>query len=318
MATSNSTNFNLTRNEIIEEMFRELGVLTPNRNLTSEEMNDGARTLNLFVKALISQGIFLWKTKQATLFLVGAQSAYTIDGSTANVTESFNETTTTATAASGASTIAVTSATGFTVGYFLGILQDDNSIHWTTVSSVSSLTIGLTDTLASAAASGNKVFVYQTKTDRPEVLQNAQSTTASGTDIPMQILSSDTYYNIPVKDTAGRPNQIYYDKQLTSGIINLWPVPNNSTEKIEFTFISQLFDFDAATDDPDFPIEWIYPIILGGAYRLCRKYGRLEMQEKEQLKRDADEALDEVSGFDREDTSLYFQPGTDVNVNSYR
>ena len=96
MATSNSNDFNLTRNEIIEESFRELGVKTPNRDLTAEEMSDGARTLNLYAKTLISKGLFLWKTKQATLFLVATQAAYTIDGSTANCTETFTETTTSA------------------------------------------------------------------------------------------------------------------------------------------------------------------------------------------------------------------------------
>ena len=318
MATSNSNDFNLTRNELIEESFRELGVKTPNRALTSEQMNDGARTLNLFCKSLISKGLFLWKTKQATLFLVGSQAAYTIDGSTANCTESYNETTTTAAATTGASSIEVTSATGFVVGYNIGVLQDDNTILWTTISSISSLTIGLTDALTDDVASGNAVYVYQTKINRPENIENAQSTIASGNDIPMVKLSRDTYYNIPVKDTTGRPNQYYYDKQLTSGTMNVWPVPDNATNKVEFSFISQLFDFDAATDDPDFPVEWLQPIILGVAYRLSRKYGRLEMQEKEQLKRDADEALEEVSGFDREATSIYFQPAGNVNVNSYR
>lgn len=318
MATSNSTNFNLTRNEIIEESFRELGVKTPNRTLTSEEMNDGARTLNLFAKSLISKGLFLWKTKQATLFLVGSQAAYTIDGSTANCTETFTETTTSADAATSATDIVVTSATGFVVGYFIGVLLDDNSIHWSTITVIATLTITLNNALPSAAASGSAVYVYQTKIGRPESIQNAQSTLSSGTDISMQPLSRDTYYNIPVKDTAGRPNQFYYDKQLSLGIISLWPVPDNATNKVEFTWIEQLFDFDAATDDPDFPVEWLQPLILGVAYRLSRKYGRLDMQGKEQLKRDLDEALEDVEGYDREETSIYFQPATSININSYR
>jgi len=318
MATSNSTNFNLTSDEIVEEMFRELGVKTPNRTLTSEEMNDGARTLNLYAKSLISKGLFLWKTKQATLFLVGSQSAYTIDGSTANVTETFTETTTSAAAAASATDIVVTSATGFVVGYFIGVLLDDNSIHWTTITVIASTTITLNAALPSAAASGSEVFVYQTKIDRPESIQNAQSTIPSNSDIPMQILSRDTYYNIPVKDTPGRPNQLYYDKQLSLGTINLWPVPENSTNKVEFTWIEQLFDFDAATDDPDFPVEWLQPLILGGTYRLSRKYGRLDKQEKEQLKRDLDEALEDAEGYDREETSIYFQPATTINISSYR
>lgn len=318
MALSNSNDFNLTRNQLIEESFRELGVKTPNRTLTNEEMNDGARTLNLFAKSLIAKGLFLWKTKQATLFLAANQAAYTIDGSTANCTESFTETTTSAAAAAAATDIVVTSATGFVVGYNIGVYLDDNSIHWSTIAVIASTTITLNDALPSAAASGNAVYVYETKINRPENIQNAQSTLASDSDIPMVSLSRDTYYAIPVKDTVGRPNQFYYDKQLSSGKMSVWPVPNDSSNKIEFSFISQLFDFDTATDDPDFPVEWLQPLILGVAYRLCRKYGRLDTQEKEQLRRDAQEAIEEAGGYDREATSIYFQPASNVNVNNYR
>jgi|TARA_R110002126_G_scaffold251176_1_gene394175 hypothetical protein len=318
MATSNSSDFNLTRNQIIEESFREIGVKTPNRTLTSEEMNDGARTLNLLVKSLIAKGSFLWKIKQATLFLVTGQSQYVIDGTTANCAESFNETTITADALLGASSIDVTDTTGFVIGYNIGVLQDDNSILWTTITSIATLTIGLNTPLTAQASSGSSVYVYETKVKRPENIQNAQSNDSSNNDIPMVTYSRDSYYNLPVKNTSGRPNLFYYDKQLTAGLVNLWPVPSTSKQKIIFSYTKTIEDFDQALNDPDFPVEWLQPVILNVAYRLSRKYGRLDLQGKEQLKRDADDALAEAEGYDREDTSFYFQPATNINVNSYR
>ncbi len=318
MTVSNSNNFNLVRNQIIEEAFKEIGVKTPNRSLTAEEMNDGAISLNLFVKSLISNGSFLWKTQQAVLFLEPGISEYFIDGTTANCTEDYDETVTTADASSGASSIVVEDTTGFTIGFFIGVYLDDNSIQWTTISNIASLTITLTDALTDDVTSGNAVYCYETKLNRPEKIQNAQATQAPNQDVPMVQLSRDTYYNIPVKDTSGRPNQFYYNKQLNLGIINLWPTPNSSANKFKFTFIKQLYDFDSPTDDPDFPVEWLMPIILNVAYRLSRKYGRLDMSEKEQLKRDADEALQNAEGYDREPTSIYFQPASSININSFR
>ena len=318
MATSNSSDFNLTRNEIIEESFREIGVKTPNRTLTAEEMNDGARTLNIFTKSLIAKGSLLWKTKQATLFLVGGQSSYIIDGTTANCTESFDQTTTSTAATLGATNIIVTSTTGFVIGYNIGVYQDDNTILWTTITNIAGTTISLNDALTDDVASGNIVYVYQDKVNRPESIQNAQSTQSSNNDIPLVQLSRDTYYNIPVKTSSGRPNQFFYDKQLNSGIMNVWPVPDSDAHQMVFSFVKEIFDFDNPTDDPDFPVEWLQPIILNVAYRLSRKYGRLDIQGKEQLKRDADEALAEAGGYDREETSIYFQPATRVNVNNYR
>lgn len=318
MTTSGNNDFNLVTNEIVEEAFREIGVLTQNRTLTNGEMIDGRRSLNIFVKSLIAKGSFLWKTEQATLFLEADQSRYVIDGSTANCTESYTETTTSAAAVSGATSIVVTSASGFVVGYFIGVYQDDNTIHWTTIANIVGTTITLTAALTDDVAADNDIFVYQSKLSRPENVQNAQANQSPNQDIPMIQLSRDTYYNIPVKDTSGRPNQFYYDKQLTYGAINLWPIPDSSANKIKFSFIKQIYDFDAPTNDPDFPVEWLRPIILQVAYNLARKYGRLELQEKEQLKRDADEALADANGYDREDTSIYFQPATETNINSYR
>lgn len=318
MAVSGTTTFNLVTNQIITEAFAEIGVKTINRDLTANEMQDGLTSLNLVAKSFISKGAFLWKTQQATLFLAEGQESYVLDGSTANATESYSETTLSANALSAATSISVTSATGFVIGYFIGIYLDDDSIQWTTISNIAGTTITLADALTDDAASGNDVFVYQTKLNRPEEIQNAQANTDSNQDIPMVQISRDTYYNIPTKDTSGRPNQFYYNKQLNSGIISLWPTPDSSTFKINFSFVKQLFDFASPVDSPDFPVEWLRPLILNLAYALSRKYGRFTMEERVLLKADAQEALEDVMGYDREDTSIYFQPASDSNINSYR
>lgn len=317
MATSGSTDFNLVTNEIVQEAFREIGVLTPNRSLTNEEMNDGRRSLNIFAKSLIAKGSFLWKTERATLFLASGQAEYILDGSTANCTESYTETTTSAAASTSDTDIFVTSAAGFVVGYYIGVYQDDNSILWTTIDTIDGTTITLSDALTDDVASGNAVYVYETKLSRPESLETAQIRVSSS-DTDLTILSSSTYDSITTKNSSGVSNQIYYDKQLSYGSITLWPVPNTSANTVQITFIKQIFDFDSATDNADFPVEWLTVLIMQVAYRLSRKYGRLSMEEKEQLKRDADLALADAGGYDNEDTSIYFQPASNVNQSNYR
>lgn len=322
MTVSGTNTFNLVRNQIIEEAFKEIGVLTPNRSLTNEEMNDGALKLNLFCKSLIASESFLWKTEQAVLFLEPGQAAYILDGSTSNCTQVYTETALSADVISGATSITVNDTTGFVIGYFIGIIQSDSTALWTTITNIVGTTITLNNALSTSATSGASVFAYQTKIGRPERIQNAQARIDSGTgsnqDIPMVQLSRDTYFDIPVKDISARPNQYYYDKQLTSGIIYLWPIPDSSVDMIVLTFIKQIYDFDAPNDNADFPVEWLTPIILGLANRLVRSYGRLDATEKEQLKRDAEEALADVEGYDREPTSIYFQPATNKNINNFR
>ena len=52
--------FRLTRNEIIEAAFSKIGVLAPGEVLQGEQLTQGARALDLVVKELQNEHIFLW------------------------------------------------------------------------------------------------------------------------------------------------------------------------------------------------------------------------------------------------------------------
>ena len=67
-------------------------------------------------------------------------------------------------ASGGASSILVTSASGFVVGYTVVVYLDNGNIHITKITSVVSTTIGLGVVLPSAAAGGNRVSVSRTST----------------------------------------------------------------------------------------------------------------------------------------------------------
>jgi len=308
MATSGTNTFTQTRNQIINRAASILGVKTRGRNLTAEEMNDASDILNMMTKSWKSKGQYLWKTAEGTLFLVANQAKYTLDGSTANATENFNQTTTTASTASGASSFDVTSATGFVVGYNIGIAQDDNTIHWTTIASISTLTIGLDDNLTADAASGAKVYVYQTKINRPERIPSCRLRyDDDATDTLVSKISRDTYFNYSNKTANGKPNSFFYDKQLSHGDVYTYPTPDDATDTIKFTFEKQFFDFSSAVDDPDFPVEWLLPLATNLAYWMHYDYG-ISAEKAERIKRDATELLADSEGYDREDTSIYFQP----------
>ena len=317
MTVSNSTNFSQNRNQIINLAMSAIGIKTNNRALTAPEINEASDILNVMVKSWKNRGNYLWKYAEGTLFLTSRQAKYKLDGSTAHATESYNETTTTSAAVSGATTIVVSSTSGFVVGYNIGVVQDDNTILWTTITIIAGSTITLNTALTADAASGNAVYVYQNKINRPESITSLRARTSSGTDTPTTALSRDSYFNIPVKTNSARPNQWYYDKQLTYGDLYLWPTPNAVSDIIKFTFQKMFFDFDSGVDDPDFPVEWIRAMYLNLALDLARIKGK-DKEFREQLKRDADEALADCQGYDREPASIYFQPATSVNMGSYR
>ena len=306
MAVSGTNTFSQTRNDIINRALSILGVKTRGRALTAEEVNEASDALNLFVKGLKSEGVYLWKYAEGTLFLTVGQEAYTIDGSTANATESFTQTTTSAAALSAATAIVVTSATGFTAGYFVGVMQDDGDIFWTTVASVAGTTINLDDALTDDVSSGATVYVYQTKITRPESITSARRRDSSSYDTPLNELARSDYFNLAQKTVTGMPTQFYYDKQLSYGTFYLYQAPDDATNTIKFTFQKMFFDFTTGTDNPDFPIEWAETLAFGLASRLTYDYG-IDKTKAELIKRTADEMLRNLKGYDRED-SVYFVP----------
>lgn len=306
MAVSGTNTFTQTRNDIINRALSILGVKTRGRALTAEEVNEASDALNLFVKGLKSEGVYLWKYAEGTLFLTVGQESYTLDGLTANATESFTETTTSAAAVSGASAIVVTSATGFIAGYFVGVMQDDGNIFWTTVASVAGTTINLIDPLTNNVSNKATVYVYQTKITRPEAITSARRRDFSNYDTPLNELARSDYFNLAQKTVSGQPTQFYYDKQLSSGTFYLYQAPSDATNTIKFTFQKMFFDFTSGNNNPDFPIEWAETLAFGLASRLSYDYG-IDKTKAQLIKATADEMLRNLKGYDRED-SIYFVP----------
>ncbi len=316
MAVGTTSNFSQNRNQIINRAMAAIGIRTDQRALTASEVSEASDELNIMLKSWKTKD-YLWKTTEGTLFLNNAQAAYRLNGVLANATEEYLETTTTSDLTSPTSIIPVTSATGFVVGYNIGVVQDNNTILWATITNISSLNITISTPITYDVASGNNVYVYQTKISRPELINSLRIRTSSGTDIQTTALARDSYFNIPVKTNSATPNQWYYDKQLSYGDIYLWPSPNSVDLTVKFTFQKMFLDIDSAATDPDFPIEWVDPIVLNLALRMARIKGK-DKEFREQLKRDADEALANVQGYDREPASIYFQPATSINIGSYR
>lgn len=85
MATSGSTNFSITRNEIIERALRILGVTPQGQLPNATQYSDGAKALNGLVKALEADGLPLWGRTNYSLTLVAGTRVYSIgEGQTVN------------------------------------------------------------------------------------------------------------------------------------------------------------------------------------------------------------------------------------------
>jgi hypothetical protein len=127
-------------------------------------------------------------------------------------------------------------------------------------------------------------------------------------DLPVTIVSREEYFNLGNKASSGRVNQIYFQPNLASSTISVYPVSSNSTDTLRLIVKRTLEDFDATGDTPDFPQEWYEALYLGLAARLARPY-RLPISERASLKQEADEALEEVMDWNVEQgTSIKITP----------
>jgi hypothetical protein len=227
MATSGSTNYSLTRNDIIQEALELLGVLAAEETPAAADVATADRSLNMMVKGWAAKGINLWRQTEGSLS-------------------------------------ATALATSFTMG------------------------------------SGGDFT-----TARPLRISSARLSVSS-IETPLQEMSRQEYFDLPLKTSSGRPSGYYYDPQLTLGKIYVWPtVATGITATLKFTYQRTIEDFDAAGDEPDFPQEWFECLAYNLAVRLAPKFGATTSPEVADI---ALSTLDDLMGWDREPASVFFQP----------
>lgn len=230
MATSNSTNFSVTRDDIIKGALRLCGAVALGETPTTDQVTEASESLNMLVKAWQADGMALWALKDYSLGLtLGAQSYNIGLGEVVNIPKPLK----------------VTQA----------ILHD----------------------------------------------------TQTNVDIPMRIITKDEYKRLGNKTTTGQPIQIYYDPQRDYGVLYTFP-PADATsvsyKQIKFTYQRPFEDFDASTDNPDFPQEWFEALKYGLATRLAGEYG-ISMEDRKQLLFEANAIKQEALGYGTEEGSFF-------------
>jgi hypothetical protein len=257
----------------------------------------------------MAKGAKLWAVKEATLFLTVGTASYSLGATGTHCTHTYVQTTLSTDEALGSTSLSLTSTTGMAASDNIGIVLDDGTIHWTTISGTPGAPTTIATGLASAATSGNVVFTYTTKINRPQRIDDESTYwhSIAGNDTPIDMISRSDYSQITNKTTEGKVVKAYYDKQLTNGILKVWPTPDLATDVIKFSYERILEDFDASGNTPDFAIEWGEALILGLAYKMAPSAPIKDPNELTRLKNQADEALAIAMTYDREDVSVVFQ-----------
>lgn len=84
MATSGTTTYSVTRNEIISASLRLLGVLEEGAVPNAAAIENASMVLNLLIKDWMTDGIKLWTVNEIVLPLVNNQTSYTLGEDSTN------------------------------------------------------------------------------------------------------------------------------------------------------------------------------------------------------------------------------------------
>jgi hypothetical protein len=308
MATSGVTDYTSNRNQIVDMAFYYINVYDVSDPIDAADRAYANRLLNMMIKSWQAQDLHLWKKKEAVLFLQYGQTTYELGSSGANATEDAVYAELGDDEASGSTTLTLDSTEDMTVGDYIGIQLDSGYLQWTTISTIpNSTTVTIpAPGLTGDATSGNVVYTYTTKIVRPLRVYGARRNSSGDLDTPMFLISHMDYFNLPNKTITGTPNSFCYDPLIPMGRLYVWPAPITVTDKIKFTYYEPIQIFNEATDDPDFPDEWVEPLAKQLGVQLSYRYGKRDSINS--LKNDADQLLKQILSFDNEDASVFLQP----------
>jgi len=181
MATSQSYNYNLTRDQILTEALRNIGALPFGQTMSAAQKDDANRSLNMMAKSWVNEGIGLWLNQETVIYLQNDTIQYSLgpNGDHFAAASDAVKTELSAAAASGAASFSVDSITGISVGDNIGIELDSGAIQWTMVNTIVGTTITPTTVLSGAAAEDNHVYVYTGATTALAVAAVATNTSVT-------------------------------------------------------------------------------------------------------------------------------------------
>ncbi len=310
MTTSGITALPVTRDELILAAMRKCGFAAEGETPSAQMMQNAADDLNRLIKGWQADGVKLWTYDELTLFLDKTSQSYVLGSGGANCTETDDivSTTSTATAAIGATAITLASVSGISSEMFIGVLCDDGSLFWTTINGApAGLVVTLTSGLLVAASSGAQVWAYTTKADRPLRIEQARIQTGATSEIEMTPLARADYFRIPNKSAQGTPIQFYYNPTLGTGTFYIWPIATSSALYINMTAYRSLDVFSVGTDTLDAPDETQQAVIWNLASEIYPEYGS-DLNTAKMIETKAAQWLAKVEGFDEEESSLFIEP----------
>jgi hypothetical protein len=144
---------------------------------------------------------------------------------------------------------------------------------------------------------------------QPLKVIQALYTVSGAAQVPLNVYNRYDYNMLPVLSGTieGNPVNLYYQPLSTTGVIKLWPTPDNSTTTITIHYQAPYEDMDTASNNFDFPAYWIQALIYNTAWALSPEYG-IPPTDRNILAKEAMYWKEQALSYGSEEGSLYMQP----------
>lgn len=308
MTTSKITDFEQTRNDIVRAAYENCRVAIDGEELTAEQMKKGVRELNSLLKFWQAQGFHMWKLGEAWLFARKGQAEYKLGKNGDIAGSNIKQNKVIFPAYHGFNQIMLdTNKPLPQTEDYIGIEIKGREIFLSRVKNIDNNAVVLDDLLPCCIDCGANVYFFKNLISRPLKILSARRQTVGGSEIEMVNLENADYFRLPQKEQKGTPTSWTYVPNLDNGNFYLWNAPVNDGFIIKMTY-EQAFDvFENSKDTPDVAQEWIEPLVWELAYRLSAYCG-LDLNEREWIKAQAKETLEQARTFDQETGGFQITP----------
>ena len=300
---SGSTSFTLTASELIENALDVLQVGVDGEGVEPEYYSRGLLALNLVLRELQAQGLHIASFRTGYVFPPPGSNEMIVED--VKATNVYYDTTLSANATSPTTSITVTDSTNMAVGDTIGILKNDSTLFWSTISSITptvapAATIVIADSLDGDADSGCEVFNYTNSIQPIDRVLKISRRDNFTTDSPISMLSRDEYESLPYKSSnSGAPSLAYYWRSLGKGTLFLWPPVADSTYIIRLWYEQRIDDLKNPTDLLDLDRMYLPVVVHTLALRMCARLG-ISTEIYQRVKMEQQEIMANALSFDDE------------------
>lgn len=322
MPTSGSYNYSVTANEVITAALENIGAIVSGETADANDVTICLRQLNMIAKALSGNsnqgpGFKTWTRKMITLFLANSDNDYTLgpSGDKCILRSALGMTTIRVSEIAGQTALDVTSTTGMSSTMIIGIVQNNNTIHWSTISSTGAgPVVNIAAATTFAANAGNPVFFYAaTGAQIPYVPISVEKVTLmdeDGNETPVdRFTSMEEYFSdVTSKTQSVDPGFWIYERGLGSGTFYIDGYPADVSKRLQLLVTTPTEDYDATSDDIAYPAEWYDALSWMLAKRVAPKFDRPWTPDREA---NYVEAMGMARAFSQQDALDFFQPEED-------